>query len=141
MSQESKKNFQEVVLKKLQLAVRALPINREHVQDCLNILELKTSTEFREAMFVVIMVEVSAITHRNDPRNTDRFTDLMDTLWQSEMQARDAHELALVLSNMPEFLRGLGMNTLAKHAEDVLTDLRGREDKKPAVQENPIWGR
>ena len=55
---------------------------------------------------------------------------ILDTLLKGKMKAADAHKIAEDHAGLPELLKSAGQPHLAEFAEEVLNDLRGREDEK-----------
>ena len=55
---------------------------------------------------------------------------ILDTLYKGKMPAAAAHEIAEFHAGLPTLLADSGQKYLAEFAEEVLDDLKGREDKK-----------
>ena len=64
---------------------------------------------------------------------------ILDTLQKGKMKAEHAHQIATDHAGLPELLKSAGQTHLAAFAEEVLNDLRGREDeKKQEKTEEPV---
>ena len=64
---------------------------------------------------------------------------LLDVLHHGKMPTNAAHQIAKDHAGLPELLRSAGQTRLASFAEEVLNDLRGREDeKKQEKVEQPV---
>ncbi|GEM_PF-3952999 len=55
---------------------------------------------------------------------------ILEALKEGKMPADAAHKIAIDFTNLPALFRGLGHVRLAEFTEDVLNDLKGREDEK-----------
>ena len=53
---------------------------------------------------------------------------ILDTLLKGKMKAADAHMIAELHAGLPTLLSVSGQKELAAFAEEVLADLKGRED-------------
>lgn len=59
---------------------------------------------------------------------------ILDTLYKGKMKAVDAHKIAELHADLPTLLADFGQRNLARFAEEVLNDLKGREDEKKQEQ-------
>ena len=60
---------------------------------------------------------------------------ILDALQRGKMKAADAHKIAEDHAGLPELLKSAGQLHLAEFAEEVLNDLRGREDEKKSEED------
>ena len=66
---------------------------------------------------------------------------LLDLLLKGKMKAADAHTIAQLHAGLPGILTEVGQKDLARFAEEVLADLRGRKDEvKPEQVTEPTTG-
>lgn len=72
----------------------------------------------------------------NDVKVGEMMT-ILDTLRQGNMKAADAHKIAEEHGDLPELLRSAGQKNLADFAEEVLENLKGREDEKKQEAQPP----
>ena len=59
---------------------------------------------------------------------------ILDTLYKGKMKAADAHMIAELHAGLPSLLIAAGQADLALLAEEVILDLKGREDEKKQEQ-------
>ena len=73
-------------------------------------------------------------------REAEEVEIILNILLASKMLAGAAHQFAEYFANLPGLLTKAGEPDLAKFAERVLADLRGREDEKKekVVEEEPF---
>ena len=55
---------------------------------------------------------------------------ILEVLFAGKMPASAAHQIAEYYAGLPSLLSKAGWNNLSKFAEEVLADLRNREDEK-----------
>ena len=60
---------------------------------------------------------------------------ILEVLFAGKMPASAAHQIAEYYAGLPSLLSKAGWNNLSKFAEEVLADLRNRDDEKK--QEEP----
>lgn len=71
---------------------------------------------------------------KNYKANPFVIRELLDTLSRGKLKAVDAHKIADDLAGLPKLFKSADQSNLAEFAEEVLNDLRGREDEE--IQES-----
>lgn len=82
-----------------------------------------------EVLLLKLRMAMIGIT-RSRPGNPALIADLLDSLFLGKMKATDAHKVAEDLAYLPDRLKSVGLTQIAEFAEEVLSDLRGREEEE-----------
>lgn len=81
------------------------------------------------------LIAVSTIGLRNNGRRaiTHEAMSIMDALLNAKLKTVDAHQLADQIAEVPANFRSDLAADLMRQAEELITDLRGRQDEKSAT--------
>ncbi len=82
----------------------------------------------------LVFAPIGLTTDASSERVSEIMT-ILDVLERSHMKASDAHKIAEDHAGLPDLLRSVGQNALADCAEEVLADLKAREDEVPEEAE------
>lgn len=75
---------------------------------------------------------------RQDPEALRQVGFILDVFLSGKIPASAAHQIAGYFANLPSLLTKAGQDVLARSAELVLADLRGREDQKKEEKAEPV---